>query len=720
MTLGLAFSAGLAITGCTGGGDSGGTDLPAIRLVSADSCAQTLREVKDAALPHVGAYGFERGPLSAVDDRAGAAEDTTGQAAAKPGAAPGTGPDKSAAEHSSTNTAEAGIDEPDIVKTDGRRIVTVHGMTLEVIDPATRRITGSVELPHEGPTYRGYRVTNLLISGDRVLVIIPSNGGIMPDPGVRDDAASAREEAPPPDAGEPGAAAPGSPGAVTPPTGPDTPVSSPSAGDPNPGTPVPGASDPTGPAPTPERIRGPELLIIDVAGTPRIVQKLSLDGSFVDARQVGSRAWLVTRSTPNLRFSYPDQNTSPSAATAQNRKIVERSTLADWLPRYRSEKGGTADTGQVPCGAVLRPTEFRGSAMLTVFPVNLESDDTLDLDDAVSVVGDGQTVYSNGSSLYVAEERYPTPGTDRSNQPRTELYKFALPRSGSGPARFAAGGSVAGELLNQYALSEYQDHLRVATTTSAVGRTSERSESAVTVLATKDRELTSVGTVGGLGRGERIFGVRFVGPVGYVVTYKQTDPLYTLDLSDATKPRLVGELKMPGYSAYLHPVGTDRLIGVGQDATDQGETRGTQVSLFDVSQPDKPKRLSVYRLPGAYSQAEFDPHAFLFNPDTGLLVLPITGRYAQPMPAEKDPARPSTTAPTKPVLVPSGALVLRLTGDTFTEVGTVRSPLAEKTGDQIQRSLTVGGTLWLLSQQGLIAADQQGVTHQTWVRFPTG
>ena len=105
----------------------------------------------------------------------------------------------------------------------------------------------------------------------------------------------------------------------------------------------------------------------------------------------------------------------------------------------------------------------------------------------------------------------------------------------------------------------------------------------MTTLARREGSLARLGQVGGLGKGERIYSVRFIDDVGYVVTFRQVDPLYTVDLSAPANPRVRGELKIRGYSAYLHPVGRDLLLGVGQDATEQGQLLGTQLSLFDVS-----------------------------------------------------------------------------------------------------------------------------------------
>jgi Beta propeller domain len=145
----------------------------------------------------------------------------------------------------------------------------------------------------------------------------------------------------------------------------------------------------------------------------------------------------------------------------------------------------------------------------------------------------------------------------------------------------------------------------------------------VTVLDQRDGALRQIGQVGGLGQGERIFAVRFIGPAGYVVTFRQVDPLYVVDLERPAQPVVRGELKIRGYSAYLHPVGPGLLLGVGQDATDAGAQLGTQLSLFDVSDPSNPRRLHQAAVAGASSQAEFDHHAFLWWAPRDLAVVPL-------------------------------------------------------------------------------------------------
>jgi len=229
-------------------------------------------------------------------------------------------------------------------------------------------------------------------------------------------------------------------------------------------------------------------------------------------------------------------------------------------------------------------------------------------------------------------------------------------------------------------------------------------ESGVYVLRTDGDRLVEEGRVTGLGRGERIYGVRFVGPTGYVVTFRQVDPLYTVDLSEPARPRVIGELKITGYSAYLHPVGGGRLIGVGQEASTDGRRRGTQVSLFDVSDLDSPRRLAQHHVRYGDSEAEFDPHAFLYWPEDRLLVVPLS-------------VWGPTTAAEKPVQW-GGALVLRVGDKSLTEVGMVRVPedkLRRDASNQIRRSLVIGDVLWTLSDTGLQAVDASTLDTLGWV-----
>lgn len=177
----------------------------------------------------------------------------------------------------------------------------------------------------------------------------------------------------------------------------------------------------------------------------------------------------------------------------------------------------------------------------------------------------------------------------------------------------AATGKVPGHPLNQFSFDEYQDHLRVATTVGEI-EFSSSSENDVYVL---DNSLTVSGSVTGMGADERIYSVRFIGDRGYVVTFRETDPFYVLDLSNPNKPEKKGELKIPGYSSYLHPVKDHLILGIGRDNDFK-----IKLSLFDVSQADSPKEVSKYQLDEYSSENLNTQYAFLFDPKHEVFFIP--------------------------------------------------------------------------------------------------
>lgn len=179
-----------------------------------------------------------------------------------------------------------------------------------------------------------------------------------------------------------------------------------------------------------------------------------------------------------------------------------------------------------------------------------------------------------------------------------------------------ASGNVPGRPLNQFALDEYNGHLRVATTVGeGFGFGFGRGASANDVYVL-DEDLDIRGAVKGLGLTERIYSVRFIEDKGYVVTFRQTDPFYVLDLSDPQSPELKGELKIPGYSSYLHPISKDRILGIGQEGWQ------VKISLFDVSRAARPKELDKYLLDESWSDVLQTHHAFLLDTKHEVFFLP--------------------------------------------------------------------------------------------------
>ncbi|WP_433388803.1 beta-propeller domain-containing protein [Micromonospora sp. KLBMP9576] len=577
-------------------------------LVSYDSCAEALAGLRAAAGASVGPWGFGDGWRTGLD-----------LAAVPKGAAGARAVPQAAPEHSTTNVHEAGADEPDLVKTDGRRIVTVTGGALRVVDPATRRETGRLDLADALPELRWGEQTTLLLHGDRALVLAQVGRG--------------RE---PVDRAMPAAGI-------------------------------------------------PRLILVDLAGAPRVLGTYQMDGSLLDARQTGSTARVVVRTRPRIQFPYERRGTE-AARTAANRAVIAEAGVDAWLPAYEWTAGTQRHVGRVGCDRLSRPPAWSGTSMLTVLSFDLTGDRLGD-GDPVSVAADASTVYGTGTGLWLAGER----AVDRPGPPRgrwlpgrqvTEIHQFDT--GSPGRPRYVAAGTVPGTLVNQYALSEWQGHLRVATTTEEPRGDRPTSESAVHVLRRDGNTLVRAGAVTGLGPGERIFSVRFLGATAYVVTFRQTDPLYALDLTDPSAPRVTGELKITGYSAYLHPLPDGRLLGVGQEADRRGRVQGLQVSLFDVRDPARPTRLDQWHVPGAYSALEHDTHAFLHHPRTGLVALPVG----------------------------EDVRLLRVSGTDIGEVGTVTHP---GEAGPVLRSLLVGDVLWTVSSTGLRATDPATARSLGWL-----
>lgn len=183
-------------------------------------------------------------------------------------------------------------------------------------------------------------------------------------------------------------------------------------------------------------------------------------------------------------------------------------------------------------------------------------------------------------------------------------------------ARYVASGELPGTLLNSYALSAADGRLRVATTEISGGTT----DSGITVLEPHGGRLVPVGRVRGLGVGERIYAVRYLGDTAYVVTFRETDPLYAVDLSDPTRPAVRSELKLPGVSTHLLPLSDSRLLGIG---TSGDERFGTRLSLFDVRDLGSPRLVHETVVPGTSPLVSNDPHALLSWPPAALVVVPV-------------------------------------------------------------------------------------------------
>ncbi len=473
---------------------------------------------------------------------------------------------------SQTNVQEAGVDEPDWVKAAGTTLYVARDGKLRAFDAGGDKVRELDALAVPGFAHE------LLVRGDRALVI--STLGYGP--------------------AEPVAAFPSQ---------------------------VPGVP--------PSRWLGrTRLLEVDVSDPARmrVLRELDVEGSYLSARLTGATARVIVRTEPRgLEMPETDATAAPEQQRAGWKRAVRRTRTRAWLPSavLRDRRKGTARRrALVRCRQVRRTQAFSGLGTLTVLTIDMKRG--LPAVDSDALMIDGDTVYASQDRLYVASQRWLPSDADRAeilDQSATGLHAFSTEQAGE--TSYLGSGEVPGYLLNQWSLSEHEGTLRAATTSMPPWNSGARSESAVRTLKERDGRLVQVGAAGGLGKGERIYAVRFMGDTGFVVTFRQVDPLYTLDLSDPQKPRVVGELKVPGYSAYLHPVADGLLLGVGQNATEEGRRTGVQLSLFDVTDLAKPVRLDQETVgPNSSTGVEEDHKAFLWWAPERLAVIPAV-QYAQ-------------------------------------------------------------------------------------------
>ena len=647
----------VSTTSTTGPGSVG---LFASALLEFDSCDAFLGHVKAEALERVGPYGLPGagyfGPEVVILEEAQAAmAEAAADAAATPGAsspAPQAGVD-----YSTTNVQEIGVDEPDIVKTDGNRILVLAQGILYYVDVSSDRpdLLGWLDLwsreSQHGEDEEFWRY-EMFIGADNALLIA---GGHGPE------------------------------GDLT------------------------------------------QVVQVDLSDPENLAATVTLtvEGRYVSARLVGERASLVLASRPHerLQFVYPGSKSAEPRAEMANRMTIEESTLEDWAPSYiREGTGGTSRGLFLDCASAYAPQEFSGFDFLSVLGLDLAGG--IDIESVSTVMSGGDTIYASSTNLYVATERWvdwsvlDEQGAIREAETiRTYIHQFDI--TGQDGAEYLASGSVDGYLLNQFAMSEHDGHLRVASTNDpSWGWWSDDdrpSVSRVDVLARDGRELRVVGSVGGLGEDERIFAVRFIGEVGYVVTFRETDPLYTIDLSDPENPRVVGELKILGYSAYLHPIGEGLLLGIGQDADERGWTRGAQVSVFDVSDLANPIRIHQFTLEDSFSEVEWDHRAFLYWAPEKMAVMPVSWwRYDDQTDYWEEF---------------SGAFVLSVGAGGIRQQATIEHEIKapgipeEELRDQywwalpIRRSLVVGDTLFTVSDAGLLGSDLETLEPTSWIGF---
>ena len=280
----------------------------------------------------------------------------------------------------------------------------------------------------------------------------------------------------------------------------------------------------------------------------------------------------------------------------------------DIVPMYR-DTAKSDEYKKVPIDSIMYYPERLSPNYLIVAAIDINDAKTPATIE--TLLGSGSMVYMSNNALYVAGQDYNTIwGTI------TNISKFTIDGTKIG---FAGGGMVDGSILNQFSMDEHNGNFRVATT-----NWQQESKNALYVL---DKNLNQIGSVENLAPGERIFSVRFMGDKGYIVTFRQIDPLFVIDLTNPTSPKVTGELKVPGFSNYLHPLSEDVLLGIGQSVDEMtGRQEGIKLSIFDVSDQGKPKELSSITLgsSGSYAEVLNNHKALMLNLEDDMIAFDAT------------------------------------------------------------------------------------------------
>ena len=477
----------------------------------------------------------------------------------------------SSIDFSDTNKQEAGVDEADIIKTDGTYLYILRkDCSLAIIkaDSAASAVTSITQISDANDSY----IQEMYLDGDRLTIVLHESATVLKTENASDTAST--DSASPANISETDSA---SPADIS-----ETASASPSD------TEATAVAIDTASADIfyTETMRQTAVYTYDISdrSAPKLLGKTTQDGYYADSRKVGSYLYLFTRYYPDVNVSY------------------DTSTI---VPRIN---GVAADAS-----AFYLPEQLQDTAYLIISSIDIRKPETV-LDSKILVSGASE-FYVSGENIYITNEQYDYSG----NGTRTEITKFHYE---NGKITGVAAASVKGYLNDAFSMNEYNGYLRLVTTYYD-GETERNG------LFIFDENLNQTGAIQDLAAGEIIQSARFFGDTGYFVTFRQTDPLFSVDLSDPKAPKLLGELKISGFSSYLHFYGEDLLLGIGYEAEeDTGITTGLKLSMFDISDPSDVKEISKLVLSGITWCPALDDYKSIFvQPEKNLIGFYCDNRY---------------------------------------------------------------------------------------------
>lgn len=593
-------------------------------------------------------------------------------------------------DYSQTNIQVSGVDEPDIIKNDNRYIYTISGSTLVIIDAYPAEDASILSKIEINDTPR-----DLFVSGDRlVLFSTDEQRPETSDPYVK---------------------------AVPPYYRPPSPVT--------------------------------HTTIYDISDRnhPTILKEYSIEGDYLDARMIGSLVYQITREqispyygdhivVPALRegtrtviqpdvwyFDHPESQYTFTTITSLDASNGKEKDAQTYLL-------GTGNTLYVSEDAIYvsypnyHPVIYKGipQEVAPGLAVDARGSAGISSSQVSAIPPDFNTLPESERESILDSLRNDEQDAIRrqeADQTTTVIHKIGIR---DGAITYLAKGEVPGTLDNQFSMDEYKDNLRVASTSSIyTPRFGQYTYNNVYVL---DEKMATIGELTHIAEQETIYSTRFIGDRLYMVTFKRIDPFFVIDLAKPENPEILGKLKIPGYSDYLHPYDATHIIGIGKETTtnDWGgvSTSGVKLALFDVSDVTSPKQLDKVQIgdAGSDSAALSDHHAFLFEKGKNLLVIPVRAVSNEPVTQE------DSSSAYRPY-VWYGAYVFGLTPETgFTLKGTVQHGSGDSgyyyygsSTSEVKRSLYIGDILYTMSSKQIKANPLDDLnTTITTIPLPNG
>ncbi len=357
-----------------------------------------------------------------------------------------------------------------------------------------------------------------------------------------------------------------------------------------------------------------KVYIVDISdrNKPKVERTVDFDGNYRTSRRIGDTLYVVL----NQYANFPRLTTDATSGY-----------FKEYLPKMYDSKTDKVEA-IADCGDIRIMPKPRNFNFLITAAIPLK--DTAKNVSREVIVGNGDNIYSSANNMYVVSTDWAGPYRSGMGE-HSKVYRFALSEGG---IEYSAEGEVSGRVLNQFSMDEHAGNFRIATTsTDYINGQNKKSNN----LFIMDKDLNPLGAIKNIAPGEQIYSVRFMGDRGYMVTFKNIDPFFVLDLKDPRNPKILGELKIPGFSDYLHPYDENHIIGFGKDVDPEEAAKaqdfiyytaveGFKMGLFDVTDPSNPKAMFTEEIGdrGTTSELLYNHKALLFDKEKDLIAFPIS------------------------------------------------------------------------------------------------